>query len=268
MPATKNPFPKSIDVYISPTYNYSSIQVACHKAWLTTSCFQLKWFQFFHRKKPSTLAFNTSASSNSCGVKWGPVLIFQATWKEWRMLFQTSHDWSGWQLIEHLQHWYPEMAKHSFLRSIFFLKIWMYGAGVQKHGEDYPSQQLQWNQLHGNFAIQSSFTAVKTKPMKTFHSFSLKIHILIPDLYYKASSTFKHESLNKTSTHDHSTFWKNPSVYMAKNPGEMLRCACWRSSSASPFKRFNKYPSLSAEMVDLGTWVLSKQNPPVTWRMK
>lgn len=263
MPATKNPFPKSIDVYISPTYNYSSIQVACHKAWLTTSCFQLKWFQFFHRKKPSTLAFNTSASSNSCGLKWGPSFDFSGHLEGMGMLFLTSHDWSGWQIDWKLENPATLISWNGkeiiFKEHSFFLKIWMYDAGVQKQGEDYPSQQLQWNQLHGNFAIQSSFTAVKTKPMKTFHSFSLQFIFWSLTCITKLQVPSSMNHIKKTSTHDHSTFWKNPSVYMAKNPGEMLPCACWRSSSASPFKRFNKYPSLSAEMVDL---------VPVTWSMK
>lgn len=105
-----------------------NIQVACHKAWLTTSCFQLKWFQFFHRKKPSTLAFNTSASSNSCGVKWGPVLIFQATWKEWGC-FSKHH------MTEVVDNWLKtcnidilKWQSYHFWGAFFF---WKYGCMMQ-----------------------------------------------------------------------------------------------------------------------------------------
>jgi len=59
--------------------------------------------------------------------------------------------------------------------------------------------------LHKNFA---KFHGCEKETHEDFSQFLLAIHILIPDLYYKASNTFKHESLKETSTNDHSTFSK------------------------------------------------------------
>lgn len=201
MPATKNPFPKSIDVYISPTYNYSSIQVACHKAWLTTSCFQLKWFQFFHRKKPSTLAFNTSASSNSCGVKWGPSFDFSGHLEGMGMLFLTSHDWSGWQIDWKLENpatlisWNGKeiiFKEHSFF--LLNMDVWCRGSKTWR-GLSVATTSVE--SVARELCHTKQFHGCENETHEDFSQFLLAIHILIPDLYYKASSTFKHESYKK-----------------------------------------------------------------------
>ena len=241
-----------------------NIQVACHKAWLTTSCFQLKWFQFFHRKKPSTLAFNTSASSNSCGVKWGPVLIFQATWKEWGC-FSKHH------MTEVVDNWLKtcnidilKWQSYHFWGAFFF---WKYGCMMQ--GFKNMERTICRNNFSGISCTRTlpSFTAVKTKPMKTFHTFSLQIHILIPDLYYKASNTFKHESLKK---HQHMT--TQPSLKPIRYTWRKTLERC----SGAPVDVLHR-PHLSNASTNIQalarrwlTWHLGSVNkkPPVTWAIK
>ena len=131
------------------------------------------------------------------------------------MLFQTSHDWSGWQWLKTCNIDILKWQSYHFWAFFF----WKYGCmmqGFKNMERTICRNQLQWNQLQRE--TLPSFHGCETKPMKTFHTFSLQIHILIPDLYYKASNTFKHESLKKTSTHDHSTFSKTHSVYTGEKP--------------------------------------------------
>ena len=220
---------------------------------------------FFHRKKPSTLAFNTSASSNSCGVKWGPRFDFSGHLEGMGMLFQTSHDWSGWQLIENLQHWYPEMAKLSFLRSIFLLKIWMYDAGVQKHGEDYLSQQLQWNQLHENFA---KFHGCENKTHEDFSHFLL------------ANSYFDPWPVLQSFKYLQAWIIKKKHQHMTTQPSLKPIRYTWRKTlercSGAPVDVLHR-PHLSNASTNIQalarrwlTWHLGSVNkkPPVTWAIK